>query len=711
MLGGRSGSLLWLVAGVVFSVFPVIPGYPDGHVLLTELFAAGALGWGSFGTFVIRWRYANALVSPGSALVAYAVIAYAMSFTGGSRSAIWVSLYWLVLIGCYFYPRRLGLTMVVLAIATQAMPLLYDPRAAHDGYIALLLMASAGYVVIGWCVLVGREFNERLRLQSDTLAAEQVALRRAASAVIAGEPQDDVFALLTTELAGLFDCDMAGIFACVDSERVKLAAAWSKGDETVPPLGTLMPVIPDAPFGIAVDTRQPARGTGLDKRPGTIGYMLGVASTIATPVVIGDTVWGVIGLGSHREVGFDRHDEERLQAFAVLLGNIVTSLDDRARLEAQALTDQLTGLPNHRALHQRLRAELAGAERHGRRLAVVMLDVDNFKEINDAGGHAMGDEALRMVGNCLSSGRRSEDTVGRLGGDEFMWIMPDADGHEALRAVERVRGQISRVHVEGRQPTTSAGICDTSSTSDPAELVRRADIALYASKVSGRDRATLYDADAATALDPQARDAWVERAQSLAGLRALARAVDAKDPATSEHSERVATFVGRLARAACWPDDRVGRLQEAALVHDVGKLGVPDAVLTKPGRLTEDERALINEHVELSVRIVGNILSDEQVEWIRGHHERPDGGGYPQGLVADQITDGAALMALADAWDVMVMGRTYSRRKSTDEALAECLELEGKQFMPVAVDALRALRDADWLDLETGATAPVLAER
>jgi HD-GYP domain-containing protein (c-di-GMP phosphodiesterase class II) len=232
--------------------------------------------------------------------------------------------------------------------------------------------------------------------------------------------------------------------------------------------------------------------------------------------------------------------------------------------------------------------------------------------------------------------------------------------------------------------------------------VRRADIALYASKASGRDQATLYDAEVAAALEPKAREAWVERAQSLAGLRALARAVDAKDPATSEHSERVATFAGRLAQVAGWPDDRVARLREAALVHDVGKLGVPDAILTKPGKLTDEERALINEHVELSVRIVGNILTDEQVTWIRGHHERPDGAGYPQGLSASEISSGAALMALADAWDVMVVGRTYNRRKTAIEAFEECVQLEGRQFMSFAVEALRALHDAGWLELETG---------
>jgi hypothetical protein len=300
LLGGRSGSLLWLVAGGVFSGLPAVHGYPDHDVLLTELFAAGALAWGALGTFLVPWKRVSGLISPLSALCAFPVVAYAMSFTGGSRSVIWVSLYWLVLIGCYFYPRRLGITMVVLAIVSQALPLLYDSEAAHNGYLAMVLMASAGYVVIGWCVLAGRDFNERLRLRSATLAAEQVALRRAASAVMAGDEPDDVFALVTAELSKLIDCDMSGIFKCVDAERVRLLACWAKDDQLLPPVGTIMPVVPGAPFAVAIESKLPARVTGLDRRPGTIGYMLGVASTIAAPVVVGETVWGLIGLGSHK---------------------------------------------------------------------------------------------------------------------------------------------------------------------------------------------------------------------------------------------------------------------------------------------------------------------------------------------------------------------------------------------------------------------------
>jgi len=708
VVGGRAISALWVAGGASLALFPALPGYPDTRIVLTELIAAGALLWGLFGTFLCPWKKINKLVSPISSLVAFIVIPVAVAVSGQSQSAAWIWLYWTVPIGCYFYPRPFGATLIILAILAQACPLWYDHRAWHDGYLGTLLISGLGYVVVGCGVLAGKELYDRLRLRSETFAAEQEALRRAASAVMRGEERDSVFALVTTELAALIHGDLAGIFERTGEKEVTILSAWARTDEQTPALGTVMPIVPGAAVHEAIVKGAAARSDGLDTKPGTIGHEFGFVSSVVAPVVIHGEIWGVIGLASHSPGGFNRYDEKRLEAFAELLANIVSSLDERSRLERQALTDQLTGLLNHRALHQRLTAELSRAERSGRQLTVAMLDLDNFKEINDAGGHSSGDEALRVVARCLAEVSRAGDCVGRLGGDEFMWILPDTDGHQALKAIERARELISRADLEPRKPTTSAGICDTSSTSDPAELVRRADIDLYASKAAGRDQVTLYDADVASALEPQARGAWIERAQTLAGLRALARAVDAKDPATSEHSERVASFAGRLAQAAGWTDERVARLREAGLVHDVGKLAIPDALLTKPGLLTDRERIQINEHVELSVRIVGNILSDEQVTWIRGHHERPDGRGYPDGLLAEEICDGAALLALADAWDVMTVGRTYSRRKSSEEAYSECVELTGAQFMETAVQALTALRDAG--GLEEAPLPEVLAE-
>ncbi len=123
-------------------------------------------------------------------------------------------------------------------------------------------------------------------------------------------------------------------------------------------------------------------------------------------------------------------------------------------------------------------------------------------------------------------------------------------------------------------------------------------------------------------------------------------------------------------------------------MHDVGKIGVPDAVLLKPGRLDADEYELVKEHAELGARIVEDVLSHEQVSWIRSHHERPDGRGYPDGLMGHQIPEGAALLAVADCFDVMTVARPYSRAKHPVAALAECRGLIGRQFTPDAVTAL-----------------------
>jgi HD-GYP domain-containing protein (c-di-GMP phosphodiesterase class II) len=162
---------------------------------------------------------------------------------------------------------------------------------------------------------------------------------------------------------------------------------------------------------------------------------------------------------------------------------------------------------------------------------------------------------------------------------------------------------------------------------------------------------------------------------------------------TRRHSERVAALVSELAKVSGWDAERVARINEAALVHDVGKIGVPDAVLTKLEPLSAEEHVLIKAHAALSSQIVAEVLDDEQTSWVAAHHERPDGRGYPRGVTADEIPTGAALLAVADAWDVMTVSRPYSVPKSPEEALAECRDLAGSQFMPAAIEALLVLHE------------------
>ncbi len=181
--------------------------------------------------------------------------------------------------------------------------------------------------------------------------------------------------------------------------------------------------------------------------------------------------------------------------------------------------------------------------------------------------------------------------------------------------------------------------------------------------------------------------------EQFVALQALARAIDAKDPATREHSERVAQIAEALARIVGWDESQALALRDAALVHDVGKIGIDDAILRKPSALTPAERDQINAHAEISGRIVEGVLGAEQVEWIRTHHERVDGSGYPDGLAGSRIPLGGALLAVADAYDAMTAQRCYSASREPAAALAECRAQVGRHFSPAAVAALEA-----WLE-------------
>jgi diguanylate cyclase (GGDEF)-like protein/putative nucleotidyltransferase with HDIG domain len=382
---------------------------------------------------------------------------------------------------------------------------------------------------------------------------------------------------------------------------------------------------------------------------------------------------------------------------AVLVGgrSVLGAMHDDAqrdveRLTVDAATDPLTGLANHRTFQDGLDVELSRGRRHGTSVAVALVDVDHFKEVNDTCGHAVGDQVLAAVARLLQQELRAEDLLARIGGDEFAIVLPSANADAAAAALERARRAIAHAPIaEGARVSISVGICDTVHADDAEALARLADGALYLSKADGRNRVSVYDPGTVQELSAGERVDALQRSQALSGLRAMARAIDARDSSTAEHSERVAALSARLAEARGWPPERVALLHDAALVHDVGKLGIPDAILLKASEpLTAAEREVIEAHAELGARMVQDMLSAEQVEWVLAHHERPDGDGYPRGLKAADLTEGGALLTVADAYDVMVSDRPYSPARSAADALAECRALAGAQFSALAVDAL-----------------------
>ncbi len=366
-----------------------------------------------------------------------------------------------------------------------------------------------------------------------------------------------------------------------------------------------------------------------------------------------------------------------------------------AAAEELAAVDALTGLANHRTFHDRMRTELERARRHGRGLALVLMDLDRFKQVNDRFGHQVGDRVLQHAARVLEDETRTGELVARVGGEEFAMILPEADGEEAFRAAERVRRAVrAATFPEIGRMTMSAGVCDLSQADDADALYRLADGALYLAKRGGRDM-VLRHSPATAPARPAPTDEGDESAitPALASARLLARVIDAKHTSTRGHSERVADLAAAIAGELGWPPARAAALREAALLHDVGKIGVPDDLLSAERPLTRPEMAQMREHVEVGCRILRGTLTPEQVEWVRGHHERWDGNGYPDGRRAEDCPEGARILALADAWDVMTSDRPYPPMPRTHlDAIAECRAHAGSQFWPAAVEALARLR-------------------
>ena len=371
--------------------------------------------------------------------------------------------------------------------------------------------------------------------------------------------------------------------------------------------------------------------------------------------------------------------------------------DALARLADRAARDQLTGLPGHAAFQERLSEEFDRATATGGELSLVLIDLDHFKQLNDSFGHPAGDEVLQRVAALLADGARHGEFVARVGGEEFAWLLPGADASNGYAAAERMRQAIARAGGADVRVTASAGVCEIAAAESAADLYRLADGALYWAKAHGRDVTFQYSADVVEELSVSERAERLERLLTIGTVRALARAVDAKDPTTQQHSERVAELARRLAQELGWTQRDATALYEAGLVHDVGKIGVPDAVLFKHGPLEPAEIEQIRAHSALGAQMVTGVLGDEQVLWVRWHHERLDGSGYPDGLVGDEIPEGARILALADAWDAMTSERPYSDPLDVREALAECRANGGVQFWEPAIEAVARLIDQDRL--------------
>ncbi|HAG08902.1 MAG: GGDEF domain protein [Desulfotomaculum sp. 46_296] len=373
------------------------------------------------------------------------------------------------------------------------------------------------------------------------------------------------------------------------------------------------------------------------------------------------------------------------------LGSSTAVAFDNARLytnaQSEALTDSLTQLYNHRYFRKALSEQMAkiGASE----ISLLMIDLDLFKLFNDLYGHIEGDKALELVASIMLRIVGQKGIVCRYGGEEFAILLPYFDSKRAFDIAEKIRLEIQRTFfnstdVTQRFLTASIGVCTYPYAAPNAEeLLKRADLAMYTAKNQGKNQTVIYTPRVFSSVKLYDTSEEGLKPSYAATIYALTAAIDAKDHYTFGHSQRVAGYATILAGALDLDKSHLVIIREAALLHDVGKIGIPESILTKIGRLTEEEMEIIKKHVEMSITIIKHLPSlNHVIPAVIGHHERWDGKGYPRGLKGENIPLLARCLSTIDAFDALTSNRPYRAGLDIETALKEIQNNIGTQFDP-----------------------------
>jgi diguanylate cyclase (GGDEF)-like protein len=400
------------------------------------------------------------------------------------------------------------------------------------------------------------------------------------------------------------------------------------------------------------------------RRLGRVAFALGTTGVAALFLFVGPTMalLGAVALFAAVEAAHTSELRHRAAALAQL-----------TRL------DELTGLGNARALWH----DLPGIVAEGR-VALIILDIDRFKQINDELGHPVGDAVLRHAAAELREVIAGSGGCYRYGGDELVALLPDGDEQSGAARAEALRARVAAGAVGLPPVTVSIGVAAGTAGAGAHQLLDRADRALRQAKTDGRDRVML-----ASQTSPESDDDLVARAARRAALAMAAAATDARDPESAGHSDDVLLLCEAMAeRLGILGADR-DHLLAAARLHDVGKAGIPQDILRKPGPLNAAEWAVMYEHTLVGERILERVPELAPVAPIVRHaHERWDGTGYPDRLAGKEIPLASRVLLCADAFHAMRSDRPYRGGRGVDEALAEIEAHAGTQFDPEVAQAL-----------------------
>ena len=396
------------------------------------------------------------------------------------------------------------------------------------------------------------------------------------------------------------------------------------------------------------------------------------------------------------------------------MGMFIHNLQLLEQTNKFANTDTLTSLYNHRGFQEILARELAKAKDTNTSLSVVMFDVNNISKINRELGHAKGDEVIKIIADKVKQNIRNTDYAGRYGGDEIAIIMPDTDTRDAKYLAEYITYCLSCCFVDDVGPVkVSVGISTfPECTSDQEKLLILCEQAMFISQAKGykEGMSAIISSSDFNFWDDVALNSFAEvlaKRHSQIGINfedelvhkfnneeiinhnhlmemvtSLACAIDAKDPYTKGHSTSVSRYSEALARAINLPENEVERIKIGALLHDVGKIGIPENVLKKPGKLDSDEWEIMKQHPVIGAEKVlePNEALRDLIPIVKYHHERLDGKGYPEGLVGSEIPLDARIVSVADAYHALVSDRPYRKGMPVEKACAILKEGAGTQW-------------------------------
>jgi len=493
----------------------------------------------------------------------------------------------------------------------------------------------------------------------------------------------DIFETFAQGLREVVDVDYA-VIALIEGSQLRIGALSSQVnsarqvEETIPLEGTTTEWVTEHKESLYEDNLEQHR------RFRTAEHYIreGIRSIVHLPLVVKDDVIGTLIVGCHHPNAYSSRQIQILEHLALQIAMPIENSQLYAKAEHRARVDELTGLFNRRYFEERLKEEIARHSRYNDAFSLLMVDLDTFKDYNDMHGHPAGDRLLNQIGRIIRYAIRGTDQAFRYGGDEFIIILPQTTIDDAYMVAERVRESIAaEMKAKGAMVTCSEGLANYPSDGTMyGELIGAADTALYYAKRTGGNRIYL---SSKILSEPAIEEGANARRGGLSTVYALVAAVDAKDHYTYSHSRKVNVYAVTLAETIGLSPEEVSKISATALLHDIGKIGIPDKMLNKKGKLNQEEWEAVKAHPRLGANIVRNVPGlISCVNGILYHHERWDGSGYPEELKGDGIPLDARIMAIADAFAAMTSLRPYRGALCREKAIKQLRRGAGKQFDP-----------------------------